>query len=287
MQKIDRLGWAAGVCFESFGLTIGVRVNASEVPTDLLGCMPPFWRPLQSPFVDHLLSVRLGGNGPRPGSKNFFLVHSGLTQIARTLDRQEALAAVENELQMHVAAHARDRVFVHAGVVEWQGRAIVLPGRSFAGKSTLVNALLNAGATYYSDEFAVLDGKGRVYPYPRRLSLRQSGDSPMRFTAADLGADTGIAPIPVGKLIFTEYRPSANWRPKLISPARALFELVSNTLPNVSQSRFGRRVLEQLAESLTAIQSRRSDADQVAEEILHASERTQPINDRLLLARAA
>ena len=35
---------------------------------------------------------------------------------------------------VHIANHAPDRVFMHAGVVGWNQRALVLPGASFAGK---------------------------------------------------------------------------------------------------------------------------------------------------------
>ena len=67
-----------------------------------------------------------------------------------------------------------------AGVVGWENRAIVMPGASFAGKTTLVRAWLEAGATYYSDEFAVLDRAGRVHPVcasagdPGRIERRNS-----------------------------------------------------------------------------------------------------------------
>jgi hypothetical protein len=288
MQAIDRLGWAAGLGFEAYGLTIGVRVNAPAVPADVLDCLPPTWRPLDRPFVSHLLSLRLGGPGPRPGSRNFFLLYAGPAQVVRTLDRATALGALENELQTAVATGARDRVFVHAGVVGWRGRAIVLPGRSFAGKSTLVRALLAAGATYYSDEFAVLDPKGRVHPYPRRLSLRRDGAGPARPTAADLGAETGTRPLPVGLVAFTEYRPGADWRPRPLSPARTLFELAANTRPEVSQSRLGRDVLERLAVSAPAVQTRRGDAAAAAAEILRTADWPPTASPwRRLFARAA
>ena len=65
-----------------------------------------------------------------------------------------------------MAAETRERVFVHAGVVGWKGHAIVIPGRSRSGKTTLVAELVKAGAEYYSDEFAVLDAEGRVHPFP-------------------------------------------------------------------------------------------------------------------------
>ena len=66
-------------------------------------------------------------------------------------------------------------MFVHAGVVAVDGRALLLPGGSFTGKTTLVAALLRAGAQYGSDEYAVLDEAGLVLPaYPRPLSIRNA-----------------------------------------------------------------------------------------------------------------
>ena len=73
---------------------------------------------------------------------------------------------------MRIAREARDRIFVHAGVVAQYGRRALLPGSSFTGKTTLVAALVRAGATYYSDEYAALDSDGLVHPYPKPLSTR-------------------------------------------------------------------------------------------------------------------
>ena len=85
------------------------------------------------------------------------------------------LDQLARDLMVHVANYAPDRVFLHAGVVAWRGRALVLPGTSFAGKTTLVAELVRAGATYYSDEYAVLDALGRVHPYARELQMRRPG----------------------------------------------------------------------------------------------------------------
>ena len=49
-----------------------------------------------------------------------------------------------SELHFAVASHARTAIFVHAGVVGWRGRAIVVPGRSMSGKTTLTRALVEA-----------------------------------------------------------------------------------------------------------------------------------------------
>src|SRR5262245_15118510 len=199
MEKIDRLGWTAGIAFVSYGLKIGVRVNDSGALERVHSCLPPGWKPAKSPHVDYLMSLRIGGPGGRPNIRNYSLLYGGLARLARTMDQDELFQTLENELQLFVAEWAKNRVFVHAGVVAWKGRALVIPGRTLAGKSTLVAALLEAGATYYSDEYAVLDGRGLVHPYPRPLSLRQAnGASCRRLNAEDLGSSTGTGPLPIG-----------------------------------------------------------------------------------------
>src|SRR6266700_1389758 len=155
MAKLDRLGWADGLCFTSYGLRIGIRVNEPEVLARLPDHLPPGWKSARSPIVDRL--------------------YAGAARLARTKALEELFEPLESDLQMFVAEWARRRVFVHAGVVGWRGQAIVIPGMSFSGKSTLVAALVRAGATYYSDEYAVFDARGRVHPYARKLSLRMEG----------------------------------------------------------------------------------------------------------------
>lgn len=61
---------------------------------------------------------------------------------------------------------------VHAASVSLGGRAVVIPGRSGAGKTTLALALALAGWTYLSDEVAAIGPGGDVvHPYPRPLAL--------------------------------------------------------------------------------------------------------------------
>ncbi len=60
---------------------------------------------------------------------------------------------------------------VHAGVVSGNGGAIVIPGGSGLGKSTLVAALVQVGFGYLSDEMAAVDADGSVHAFPRPISL--------------------------------------------------------------------------------------------------------------------
>ena len=61
MEKIDRLGWAAGICFETFGLRVGIRVNKPEILERVRALLPPGWQPAPPPYVHYLYSLRVGG----------------------------------------------------------------------------------------------------------------------------------------------------------------------------------------------------------------------------------
>src|ERR1051326_6942658 len=163
MAKIDRLGWAAGISVVTYGRRIGIRVNHPDALEYVWPCLPPGWKASESPVVDRLYSLIVGGTDQRPDGRRYNRLYVGAARIARTMDLHELYQILESDLQLHVAEMARRCLFVHAGVVGWGGRALVIPGRSFSGKSTLVAALVRAGATYYSDEYAVFDAQGRVH----------------------------------------------------------------------------------------------------------------------------
>ncbi len=185
MEKVDRLGWVAGTAFKAYGTRIGVRVNQPDVLGRLEKVFPPGWKPLRSPMVDHMYSLRLGRNTPRSRIRRFNLLYSESVRVARSMDLGEVIQAFESELERFVALTARTRLFVHAGVVGWRDCAILLPGRSFSGKTTLVTAMVRAGASYYSDEYAVLDSRGRVHPYPKPPSIREGSGAVSRRCSLD------------------------------------------------------------------------------------------------------
>src|SRR5262249_48159665 len=155
-----------------YGKRIGIRVSTPDVLARLPAHLPPGVSPVDFPIVDRLYSLRVGETHGARKVRQLNLLYAGAMRLARTHDLEDALAVLEHDIQLYLAESARGRLFVHAGVVGWRDRAIVLPGHSFSGKTTLVATLVRAGATYYSDEYAVFDRQGKVYPYARPLSLR-------------------------------------------------------------------------------------------------------------------
>jgi hypothetical protein len=249
MKKVDRLGWAVGFALKSYGLRIGIRSNDRAALDRVVELLPGKWEPADLPIVDRVYSILNGGEGPRANVRRFNLVYGDHIQLARSLDRKSVLDTFESDLRIFVAEFAKRHVFVHAGVVGWKGRAIVIPGRSYSGKSTLVAELVRAGASYYSDEYAVFDARGRVHPFSKPLELREEGDyRQSKVELKDLGGHPGTKPLKVGLVLMTQYRNGALWRPRKLTAGKAVLEMLFNT---VSARRNPERALSTL-ERVTA-----------------------------------
>src|SRR4051812_5049207 len=127
MAELDRLGWAAAAGGTSFGVRLAVRVTDADALSEAVARLPPGLRQSPVPRASRLYSWVVGGAGARPGLRRMHLVYAGSALVVRTAARDEALHALESEARLFVAENTRERVFVHAGVVGWQGRAIVVP----------------------------------------------------------------------------------------------------------------------------------------------------------------
>jgi hypothetical protein len=252
-----------------FGARVGIRVDDATALPALLGRLPAGHRVSRRPLVDTLFSFVRGG--PLPGShvRRFHILWSEQRQEARTLDEDVALDAFESTLARRLFAITRGYDFVHAGCVGWRGRAIVIPGRSMAGKSTLVDALVRAGATYYSDEYAVFDRRGRVHAFLRPIRLRRSDGSFRQIEVEEGGIDAARRPLPLGLIVQTRYDAGAQWRPRALSPGEKLLALMPHAARANRAPAAVMRVLARAAEHAGGIETGRGDAAEAADWILH------------------
>lgn len=190
---------------------------------------------------------------------------------SENLELAVAIGVIEAQLQEYMALNAVERIFVHAGVVGHQGRAIVLPGYSFAGKTTLVAALVRAGATYLSDEFAPLDHEGFVHPHPRPLTMRSGGDH--HRTSHDvrtLGGTAGEERLPVGLVVLTTYVPGTTWQPDRLSAGAGALGVLSHTVPARDRSEECVRVIAKALREAVVLQGDRGEADDLAPLLLES-----------------
>lgn len=174
-----------------------------------------------------------------------------------------------SEVELWVADQAEGRVFVHAGCVAIEGRAILVPGRTMTGKSTLTAALVRAGASYLSDEYAVLDAEGQVWPYPRDLSVREGGIG-RRYPIEHFGGAAAEGPVAVALVASLRFEPGAAWDVEATSAAAGVLALLDNTVSARSHPAEALAATAAVARSATFLQGRRGDAGRAAMELLSA-----------------
>lgn len=269
MQKIDRLGWAEAFTFEAYGARIGVRASKPGHLERLLPHLPPRWSPLDpGKRLGNLYSWVVGGER-RPGMRTFDLMYSGSGRIARTLKPEELFDTFAADLRLSMAVLSRSFVFVHAGVVGWKGRAIVTPGRTFTGKSTLVQALVRAGAEYLSDEFAILDRRGCVHPFAQPIQMRPAGGGRQEpIEIASLGGHVCERPLKVGAIVSTHYRDGARSRFRRVSEGEGILTLMANAVPARLDPARVLLTTRRAAQGALVLRGNRGDAENTAAIVL-------------------
>jgi hypothetical protein len=260
MRKFRAERWVAGVAGECHGNQIGIRTTRAEALDVLRHSLPPGW--VSKPDGSKVRSLFSVTTKTRNGVEDFCL-HVGPRLIARS----PSLATIGDELESYqdllLAATARGRCFVHAGVVGTAAGAIILPGVSRAGKTTLTKAFIEAGAQFFSDDLAVLDAGGFVHPYPRPLSLRAGpGDVRLRRRAEELGGVVATEPMPVAMVLFTNHEAGTPFAPKEVAPAQAVFELLQHTLTARSQPRACLEALAKVSRSALLLKGTRGEASE-------------------------
>ena len=255
---------------ETFGVTVEVTVSG---PT-LMGSMPPYlppgWKTISDSETQPEHSAALLKEA---GPHECYSVIIDGQQIAQWKEEDNALQSFQSYLQLLVAENSPHFIFIHAGVVSWRGEALLLPGRSFAGKSTLVAALLQAGADYCSDEYAVLDLEGRVLPYPRRISLRQQDGTKTKPPALEtFGCRVEQRPLSASLIALTQYHPEGKWQPRLITSGEAALALLDNTVPARSRPRQSLDAIVQMLDGTQCLSTPRGEAKLAAEALLQAAQ---------------
>ena len=220
--------------------------------------------------VDYLCSFLAPKPAARPGLKRFNILYADAEPAVKMLDREAAFEQIEVELRKLVADLSKREIFIHAGAVEWRGRAIVIPGKTFTGKSSLTAAFVRAGARYLSDEYALIDAEGRVRPYPKPLSLRLNGgtEKAVDVPVEQLGGRAAKRAVPAGCVLVTSYREGSRWRPRRMTPGETVLALLKNTIPARRRPKDAMARLRAVALAAEAWKGSRGEADEMVRQFL-------------------
>jgi hypothetical protein len=251
--------------FEAFGIQLRICTNDPNLLARAESMMLPGWRRRPRSSAQNRLGLL------DEGDDWYSIYRYDGACIHDAPGREYALLMLDNQIHGHVALEAPEFIFIHAGVVADGERAILMPGRTFAGKTTLVRSLVEAGAIYYSDEFAVLDETGRVHPYARPLSYRPPDGGPaVDYRVDELGVAVGDQPLPVGLVVAAMYRPGAEFDPQPLSPGTGALTLLEHAVPAQDRPHQTIRHITRAIAGATVLHGERGEADEVSGQLLEA-----------------
>lgn len=261
-------GWTPAFTVVGYGARVGVRVSDERLAAALWTRLPPGAQ-LEAPGgeragrSDRVIALRANGDGRGP-----YEVLSDRRVVWGGADMAQALGVYDAALRQALALNARHRLFVHAGVVAWRGGAIVLPGRSLAGKTRLVAQLVKAGADYLSDECAVLDQRGQVHPFAKPLSMRDAQGRQSDVPVESLGGRAVRSALPVRLVLLTRFRNNSRWKPRRLTAGVGALEIMRHAMAARRRPELALRVLGEVALAAPVFKSLRPDAERVVGDIL-------------------
>jgi hypothetical protein len=260
-------------CFESYGVKVAIESNSADVleqasttaRSALLGNLAEIGRA----DVEQVFQIPITADGVCTVYQN------GELMVEDTI-RPAYWKYFDSLVRILVAEFSPERVFIHAGSVGWRGRAIILPGNSHFGKTTLVAELAKCGAVYYSDEYAIIDEKGLVHPFARKLTMRENGRHVIEkpVDVEEFGGKKGSIPIPVSAVVFTKYDPESNPEYAFLTPGQGIVEVIGQTIAIRRNSEFVIKVLKKAFSNAIILKSSRNEAAKFARELLEFVDNT-------------
>ncbi len=269
--------------FDAHGVTFTISSPDAEVIAvfdDLLVDFTTVGVPQESPSIRFTAEATL----PDRTDTTWYRVTAGDEVVYTSLLEGSLVSHVLMDVNARAAAACRNdkTVPLHAGTVAGVRGAIVLPGASHSGKTTITTALAAAGHRFVADEVSRLDPERlTITPYGKPVALRSASVELLAPTIArlrrpgsrfeiderfvppsELGTSTtggvppggGMAaqPVEVSAIVFPRYDANGPHRFAPLGPAETLERLMQCTL-GVASTPVGAdvfRILERLVRAV-------------------------------------
>ncbi len=265
-QRFKKVFNAHIITFETFGVKITFQTNSIEMFENVKKVLPFGWKEVvydSQSFVFSFWKRSTSLRKDRLYRQNILFVEGtddlGIAEI------------IKSQMRLVVGEFSKDFVFIHSSAVVWNGKAILFPATSFAGKTTIAKEFIKLGGLYLSDEFAVLDENGLICPFAKPLSIRGEIDE---FTQIDkkveeLGGKSAEGKFPVKLIIFTEYKNTAKFRLNKLTAGNGVLEILKHTLSTRQNPKFTLKVLNLTTKRAIIAKSKRGEASEFAKTVIN------------------
>jgi len=267
--------------FDAHGVTFTISSSDADVVAafdDLLVDFESATPPEDPPSI----RFEVEATSSEDSDHNWYRVTADDEVVYSSLIEGSLVSHLLMDVNARAAAACRDAATVplHAGTVAGAFGAIVLPGASHSGKTTITTALAAAGHRFVADEVSRLDpDRLTIAPYGKPVALRSASVELLAPTIERLrrpgsrfeiderfippselaptttgGAPIAAAPVEVSAIVFPRYNAEGPHRFAPLGPAETLERLMQCTLGDAS-TRVGAdvfRILERLVRAVPA-----------------------------------
>jgi hypothetical protein len=248
--------------YSAFGVSWEIRADDVSAYHLLLDRLPSVSTPTSGRTMARTYVFRTLPSSASEGEVSYMLA-ADERPLVRSSEPEVVADAFEDDLKCLLAERSPRKIFLRAGVVGWRDRAIVIPGVPHSGKSTLVRALVGCGATYYSDEYAVIEGN-TVLPFPARSANWTLPGTALSYWMDELGKNGELKPLPIGLVLFAPYQAGAVFKPKLLPRGRSLLGMFKHAVASQRNPERVLRALEVVSRRCNGLEGVRGDAHTAA-----------------------
>lgn len=234
------------------GVTIRVKSNSEQAMQRIRGVFP---RVLSVPPCPHPITYLVeSGDGKGALQESRYAVRGGRGKLyCETVGMVHLIPFVERLVLFRVLEQLKHLFQIHAGAVERDGKALLLPAPSGSGKTLLVLGLVKRGFKFLSDDVALVEPdraflqplpmspvvKGYAFSLLRALDLSVGADvyrNPLNgeklyyFDLADISSNPVGVPSSVRFIFFPSHNPTAESSLNPVSKAEAAARIIKNSL---------------------------------------------------------
>ena len=195
----------------------------------------------------------------------------------------QAANTLLNETIYHLADKNRDGLLFHAAAVALNGRCLLLPGKTGAGKTTLAAWLVKNGFVYLTDELVHIAPGSRVVNALRRPLNVKKGSLPVLETLGVdikapeivssseaalvphvlLGTQDGRVTPPLAALIFPHHQPGSRFRVEPLTSGQTALALVECLINARNLPKHGVPAIARLSKEVQAFRMSYADFEQI------------------------